>query len=46
MEFATPIAANFDDKGLIVEFQDHGNLVPIHAEYDDPQIPEDYDTYG
>ena len=38
--------ANVDDKGLIVDFQDHGNLVPIFAEYDDPFMTEDYDAYG
>ncbi len=46
MELATTTVANVDDKGLIVDFQDHGNLVPIHAEYDDPLITEDYDAYG
>ncbi len=46
VELATPNVANVDDKGLIVDFQDHGNLVPIFAEYDDPLMPEDYDAYG
>ncbi len=46
VELATPTVANVNDKGLIVDFQDHGNLVPIFAEYDDTLLPEDYDAYG
>ncbi len=46
VQLATPTVANVDEKGLIVDFQDHSNLGPIHAEYDDPLMPEDYDAYG
>ena len=43
---ATSTVDNVDYKGLIVDFQDHGNLVPIFAEYDDPLMPKDYYAYG
>ena len=46
IDMATPIAAAVDDKGLIVDFQDHGNIIPIHAEFEDPLVPSDYDAYG
>ncbi len=46
MELDTPIIVNIKEKELIVDFQDHGNLVPIHAGYDDTLIPEDDDAYS
>ena len=54
LDEATPIVANLSidhdqqqkSDGLLVEFGDNSNLVPIHAEFEDDLVPSDYDAYG
>ena len=46
IELATPIAAKVNHEGLIDDFQDQDNIILIHAEFEDPLIPSDYDAYG
>jgi hypothetical protein len=54
LDKATPIVANLSidhdqqqkSDGLLVEFDDNSNLVPIHAEFEDDLVPSDFDAYG
>ena len=38
--------ASAHESGLLVEFDEPTNLVPVQAEFDEPLIPSDYDAYG
>ena len=38
--------ASAPESGLLVEFSEPTNLVPVQAEFDEPLIPSDYDAYG
>ncbi len=46
MNVATPIAANVKSQDMIVDFGEKGHLVPIHAEFEEPLHPKDYNAYG
>ena len=49
IDLATPIIAHAATKSqdMIVDFgEDAGNLIPIHPEFEEPLVPEDYDAYG
>ena len=49
IDLATPIVANIATRNqdMIVDFgEEHDNIVPIHAEFEEPLVPEDYDAYG
>ena len=54
LDESTPIEANLaidheqqhKSDGLLVDFGDNSNLVPIHAEFEDDLVPSDYNAYG
>ena len=48
-ELATPLVASMADergKSMIVDFGENSNLVPIHAEFEEPLDSTHYDAYG
>ena len=44
----TPIAAGIAADGLLFDLsgQEKGVYDPVHAEFDEPLVPSDYDAYG
>lgn len=46
-DVATPVVANVSSDEMIVDFGEKpGTLIPIHAEWEEPLVPSDYDAYG